>query len=293
MSGANASPAGRSHQGMMLKALTSREEWTGVLRITKSQLQTYLMCPRKYYFQYVVGEIPDFTPPSMAFGKVIHEAVAYFYSRFAEDGVKPELAAVLDEFRLGWSVAIFQEPEILWDEKHTAASMEAQGVGLLTRFHADVQPRRIEAVEYPFAVPILDPDTGIPMDFTLVGIIDLIESDEEGNRIVSELKTAAARMSDSKAESLLDGLIYAYALDQLGMATTDTETLVRIDVMVKTKTPGFQQVYVNKESGDYRKLARWIQQIWSAIEAGSFFPVYGWGCKGCQFKTVCDEGMGA
>lgn len=276
---------------MILKELTSRDQWAGVLRITKSQLQTYLMCPRKYYFQYVVGETPDFTPVSMAFGKVMHEAVAFFYLRFAEGGGKPPLADVLDEFRLAWSVAVLQEPPILWDEKHTAASMEAQGVGLLTRFYEDVQPRTIDAVEYPFAVPIADPDTGEAMDFTLVGIIDLIESDDDGNRIVTELKTSASRMADSKAESLLDGLIYAYALDQLGIRTTETETLVRIDVMVKTKTPGFQQVYVNKEAGDYRKLARWIKQILDAIEAGSFFPVYGWGCKGCQFKTACDAGM--
>lgn len=274
-----------------LEALTCRDDWSGVLRITKSQLQTYLMCPRKYYFQYVVGETPDFTPVSMAFGKVIHEAVAFFYSRFAEDGRKPPLADVLDEFRLSWSVAVLQEPPIQWDDKHTAASMEVQGVGLLTRFYEDVQPRHIDAVEYPFAVPLADPDTGVPMDFTLVGIIDLIESDDDGNRIVAELKTASARMADSKAESLLDGLIYAYALDQLGIRTTENETLVRIDVMVKTKTPGFQQVYVNKEAGDYRKLARWIKQILDAIEAGSFFPVYGWACKGCQFKTACDEGM--
>jgi CRISPR/Cas system-associated exonuclease Cas4 (RecB family) len=280
--------SGASH---MLQELTSREDWTGVLRITKSQLQTYLMCPRKYYFQYVVGETPEFTPSSMAFGKVLHEAVAFFYSRFGADGMKPPLVEVLDEFRLSWSVACLQEPAIQWDEKHTAAGMEAQGAGMLTRFYEDVQPRRIDAIEYPFAVPLHDPDTGAPLDVTLVGIIDLIEADDDGNRIVSELKTAAARMSDSKAESLLDGLIYAYALDQLGIRTADTQTLVRIDVMVKTKTPAFQQVYVNKEAGEYRKLGRWIKQILDAIEAGSFFPVYGWACKGCPFKKACDDGM--
>jgi putative RecB family exonuclease len=276
----------------VMDELTSREQWQDVLRITKSQLQTYLMCPRKYYFQYVVGETPDFTPVNLVFGKAMHEVVASFYRHILVGNAKPSLEWLLDDWKMVWGVEQ-KDPTIQWDEKHTAESIHLQGQGMLKAFHESASPRNIDAVEYPFAVPLADPDTGEPLDFTLVGIVDLIESDEDGTRIVSELKTASARMSDSKAESLLDGLIYAYALDQLGIRTTETETLVRIDVMVKTKTPGFQQVYVNKESGDFRKLTRWIKEILDAIEAGSFFPIYGWGCKGCQFKTSCDRGMAA
>jgi CRISPR/Cas system-associated exonuclease Cas4 (RecB family) len=268
---------------------TTPSDWTGVLRITKSQLQTYILCPRKYYFQYVVGETPEFTPLNLVIGKAMHETVASFYRSMLVGGSKPSLDWLLTDWKMVWAMAQ-QDKTIQW-ETHTPESVYRQGQGMLTAFHENAAPRNIDAVEYPFAVPLHDPDTGLPTDFTLVGVIDLIESDEDGVRIVSELKTAGARMSDSKAESLLDGLIYAYALDQLGIRTTETETLVRIDVMVKTKTPGFQQVYVNKEAGDYRKLTRWIQQILGAIEAGSFFPVYGWACKGCQFKTACDAGM--
>jgi CRISPR/Cas system-associated exonuclease Cas4 (RecB family) len=274
----------------MMKELTSPGDWSGVLRITKSQLQTYLMCPRKYYFQYVVGETPDFTPLNLVFGKAMHETVASFYRHILVGNPKPPLDWLLTDWKMVWAVERL-DPTIQWDGKHTADSMDELGKGMLTAFHADANPRQVDAVEYPFSVPLRDPDSGELSDFQLVGVIDLIESDDEGTKIVAELKTAAARMSDSKAESLLDGLIYAYALDQLGYRTTENETLVRIDVMVKTKTPGFQQVYVNKEAGDYRKLTRWIKQILDAIEAGSFFPVYGWGCKGCQFKTACDQGM--
>lgn len=100
----------------------------------------------------------------------------------------------------------------------------------------------------PISVAIFDPDGGRPLDFTLVGIIDLIESDEEGNLIISELKTSAKRYADSQGENQLDGLIYAYALDQLGFRTSDHRTLIRYDVLVKTKTPAFQQAYFNKGS---------------------------------------------
>lgn len=274
----------------MMQELTSHREWSGVLRITKSQLQTYVMCPRKYYFQYVLGTTPSFSPLNMVFGKSMHEVTGSFYRHMLVGNPKPSLEWLLDDWKMVWAVDQL-DPAIQWDEKHSAASVQLQGAGMLKAFHEGANPRHIDAVEYPFLVDIVDPDTGQPLDVGLVGNIDLIESDDDGTPIVVELKTATARMADSKAESLLDGLIYAYAMDQLGFRTTETETLVRIDVLVKTKTPAFQQVYVNKERGDYRRLARWIKQILDAIEAGSFFPVYGWGCKGCQFKSACDAGM--
>lgn len=275
-----------------MEALTSRQEWTDVLRIDKSKLVTYLMCPRKFKLQYVTAETPEFTPLNLVFGKVIHEAVAFFYSHLKESGEKPALPDLIEEFTITWdSACLLEEPPIRFDEEHTADIMRDKGIAMLTKFYEEVQPRKVEAVEYPFCVDLVHPDTGELLEFKLVGIVDLIESDDEGNIIVTELKTASARMSDDKAENLLDGLVYAYAMDQLGYRTTDTETLVRVDVMVKTKKPGFQQVYVNKERSDYKKLTRWIVQILDAIEAGSFFAQPGWACKGCQFRKACEEGM--
>ena len=47
-----------------------------MLRISKSQIQTYLICPRKFYFQYVMGAMPEFLPASLPFGSALHAAVA-------------------------------------------------------------------------------------------------------------------------------------------------------------------------------------------------------------------------
>jgi hypothetical protein len=70
----------------------------------------------------------------------------------------------------------------------------------------------------------------------------------------------------------LDGLIYAYAMGQLGFRTGNAETLIRYDVLVKTKSPAFQQIYFNKTTQDLGRLARWIQEVLQAIERESFFP---------------------
>jgi CRISPR/Cas system-associated exonuclease Cas4 (RecB family) len=118
-------------------------------------------------------------------------------------------------------------------------------------------------------------------------MVDLIESDDDGNLIIVELKTSSKRYADSQAENQLDGLIYAYAMDQLGLRTTGVETLIRYDVLVKTKSPGFQQLYLNKTPQDYGRLARWIQEVLQAIDRESFYPNFGWACHTCQFRSRC------
>lgn len=159
------------------------------------------------------------------------------------------------------------------------------GKALLARFYDDVQPRRIEAIECPFAVALSDPDTGEPLDVSLVGIIDLIESDDEGNLIIAELKTSSKRYGDSQGENQLDGLIYAYAMDQLGFRTANAERLIRYDVLIKTKAPAFQQIYFNKSP--QARLTRWIEEVLRAIDRESFFPNFGWACQNCQFRSRC------
>jgi CRISPR/Cas system-associated exonuclease Cas4 (RecB family) len=280
----------------VIAELTSRADWTSTLKISKSQLQAFVTCPRKFFYQYVNGQAWEFMPPALPFGRAIHAAGAYFYGVVKATGEKPELDAVLDEFRAAWALE-GADPTIRWDVKNTVAGLESLGLAMLKTFHAETSPRQIEAIEYPFAVSLPG------LDVQLVGIIDLIESDDDGRLIVSELKTAAKKMSDSEAENKLDGMVYAYAMHELGHATDDGVTLVRIDVLTKTKEPALQQMFVTKEAGDYRKLERWVRVILRAIaallesdegdEGDAFYPVFGWGCKTCQFQTACRKWVSA
>src|SRR6266567_4465365 len=223
----------------MIEETTSPKDWASLLRISKSHIQTYLICPRKFYFQYVVALPWEFVPASLPFGTSLHAAVAFFY-RAVKQREKPDLAFVISEFKRTWE----EETEgktIGFAPGSSKESMEGLGVLLLRNFYEEVRPRTVQAVEYPFSVPLYDPDGGKKLDYALVGKIDAIESDDEGNLIISELKTSSKRYADSQGENQLDGLVYAYALDQLGFRTSDHRTLIRYDVLVKTKTPGFQQ----------------------------------------------------
>src|SRR5437870_10283153 len=85
----------------MIEEKTSPRDWASTLRISKSHIQTYLICPRKFYFQYVVALPWEFVPASLPFGSALHAAVAFFY-RMYRDGEKPDLAFVLSEFKRTW-----------------------------------------------------------------------------------------------------------------------------------------------------------------------------------------------
>ncbi len=270
----------------MLEEQTSTRTWASMLRISKSQIQTYLICPRKFWFQYVAGVMWEFTPASLPFGKALHAAVAAFYQSVKETGEKPDLESITCEFESHWKIETTGQ-RLSFKGETSVDSHLSLGKALLKKFYEEVQPRKVEAIEYPFAVPLSDPNTGEPLDISLVGIVDLIESDDEGNLIIAELKTSSKRYADSQGENQLDGLIYAYAMNQLGFRTTDAETLIRYDVLVKTKSPAFQQIYFNKSPQDYGRLARWIQEVLQAIDRESFFPNFGWACHNCQFRARC------
>lgn len=266
----------------MLSPGTDTRDWAGTLRISKTQMQTYLMCPRKFYFQYVVALPWEFMPESLPFGRALHEAAAYFYNYLKGQGDKPSLDLVVEEFRRSFRKARGTAVSHTGEDR-----LEGSGAALLQCFYEEVRPRKVVEVEYPFSVPLYDPDGGRPLGYQLVGVIDLVESDDEGNLIVAEMKTSSKRYADSQGENQLDGLVYAYALNQLGLRTTEEHTLIRYDVLIKTKTPAFQQIYFNKKPNDYPRFARWIKEILAAIDRQAFYPNFGWGCKQCQFKKAC------
>src|SRR2546422_4462703 len=85
----------------MIEEKTSPREWASLLRISKSHIQTYLICPRKFYFQYVVALPWEFVPASLPFGTSLHEAVAFFYGEL-RIGMKPNLESIVSVFERTW-----------------------------------------------------------------------------------------------------------------------------------------------------------------------------------------------
>jgi putative RecB family exonuclease len=261
--------------------------WAEVLHVSKSQLTTYLQCPKRFWFQYVVGQPWEFVPSNLPFGRAVHEAVAFFYRQVARNQTKPDLADVLERFREEWWSSLEREP-IRFFGGQDEQMMTTLGEQLLSVFHTDIRPRRVRAVEEPFTVDIQTAQNTQPLEVKLVGMIDLLEEDDTGHVIVVELKTSSKRYSDIQGEHQLDGLVYSYAAHRLGLKSDGVgELLIRYDVLVKTKQPVLQQVFFTKSPADLDRLVIWIDEILRAINAEVFYPNYGWQCQQCPFQRPC------
>ena len=143
----------------MIEEQTSTRSWASMLRISKSQIQTYLICPRKFWFQYVVGAMREFLPASLPFGRALHAAVAAFYKSIKETGTKPDLESITREFAAVWETEVAGQ-RLSFKGKSSVDSHLGLGKALLKKFYDEVQPRKVEAIEYPFAVDLLDPRRG-------------------------------------------------------------------------------------------------------------------------------------
>src|SRR5436853_5414313 len=154
----------------MLEEHTSTRNWGSLLRISKSQIQTYLICPRKFWLQYVVGALPEFVPASLPFGRALHAAVAAFYRALKDSGVKPALESIQREFAIVWEIEVAGQ-RLSFKGKTSVDSYLGLGKVLLQKFYDEIRPRKVEAIEYPFAVPLSDPNTGATLDVSLVGVV--------------------------------------------------------------------------------------------------------------------------
>src|SRR5262245_38982709 len=117
----------------MIEQQTTAGKWASLLRISKSQIQTYLICPRKFWFQYVVGAMPEFLPVSLPFGRALHAAVAAFYKTIKESGKKPELKSIIQEFTAMWETETAGQL-LSFKDRTSIDSHIGLGKALLARF---------------------------------------------------------------------------------------------------------------------------------------------------------------
>jgi putative RecB family exonuclease len=271
---------------MLEKKAAKKEDFKKSLHVSHTQLNTYLQCPRKYNYQYVLGLSWERKPAALAFGKAIHIAVARYYRELKEKKTVADTETLVELFRDCLSRET-GDNDVAYKRGENKEFLLSMGEDLIKVFTENVRPQCIEAVEMPFNVELVDIDTGEVLEPKLVGIFDLIESDEEGNLIISELKTAGKKPSDGQYD--LQATIYSYALKEMGYGTTESNMLVRYDVLMKTKQPSLEKYFVVKGEKDYHRMLRLTRDVLKAIEHEVYYPNSGWYCSDCPFKKACEE----
>jgi putative RecB family exonuclease len=234
------------------------EDFRSELHISHSQIFTYLNCSLKYYFSYVEGRMPEHRPAAMLFGSAIHAAIARYYKGVQKKGKPEPLSLHQDLFHDYWN----------WETEDTGIPIAYKG-----------GQNKDSSVLYD--------EEGTPTDFKLIGIVDCIQRDKNGNLIIIDNKTANRAYSQDKIEQDLQMTVYSYLAAASRLVPAKPETLHRFDVLLKLKKQRLDIYYTTRSAADRRRLAKIINRVLKGIEAGVFFPNPSWMCSDCQYAQAC------
>ena len=256
-----------------------------------SATNTYLMCPKKYRFRYVERVTPEFVADNLLFGIAVHSTVARFYSYLKSEGETLHIDKLLSDWELAFESAIADAKYPVKYGKKTRSELLELGKTMLTVFATSIRPQRIVGIEVPFRLPLYDPRTGELLGIKLIGSMDLIEADDAGNIIVSDLKTASKKWSDLDAAQSLQASLYSFALSEMLDLPEDAEVQCRFDVLTKAKSPVLQQLSTARGPKDRRRIIGLIADVLRAAEARVFHRNPSWACLRCEFRQACDAEM--
>jgi putative RecB family exonuclease len=249
--------------------------------ISVSQVNAYLGCPLKYRFQYV-DKIPrPWRAAVMAFGTSIHSAVEWF-QRERLAGRTPELEAVIKVFEADW-YAQNVEP-LVFPSAESKDSLSLKGAGMLSVYVESGNGAKPVAIEEPFEVDLVDPETGEVFPVRLRGIIDLIEDGD----VLVDLKTAGRTLEQGGLERHLQLSTYALA----HWVQNGTIPKLRLDMLMKTVKPRLERHETTRSIEDLGWTARLINEVALAIQTEHFFPNPSWRCTECEYFAHCQRWRG-
>lgn len=143
-------------------------------KLTHSQIERFRTCPRRYYYEYVLGLRPAVAATALRHGTLQHEALALLES----DG----LDAALEHIRL-------KRPEWTGPDRFVPYTVAATTRAYAQVDHGPVRITDILAVEPVFTMPLISPDGVRSRTWMMAGRIDYIVR-IDGDRIaVREVKT--------------------------------------------------------------------------------------------------------
>jgi putative RecB family exonuclease len=247
--------------------------------LSASSIRDYLTCGFLYKLSRIDKVELEGRSEALELGSVIHAVLGEYYETKMEGGKKLSLKTIHSLFTKLWTHAAKESEEIEYAEGRSFKTVLEQGKSLLSAYFENLEDDfRVVAIEQPVRFLV----EGI----AVVGFLDLIEEDESGTIIITDFKTSSKAYSDDIHKNL-QLTIYHTALKANGYS--DREILLRIDCLIKTKTPKFQQYYTSRNELDERRLKKKVLKVWDGIQKGVFIPNDGnWKCGYCDYKDFCD-----
>lgn len=235
----------------------------GTPYLSFSRLNRYLHCPEQYRLYYVEGLRPRVPPASLAFGSVVHRALAAFFLKKAEP---------VSAFQSIWRD--LKETDLAYSQRESWEKLNGCGQALLEKFQKEEVQRigAVTGVEKAFEFSISN------LDLPLIGIMDLTAA-VDAKRTVVDFKTSGS--SYDEHEVVLSDQLSTYQL-----AEPEAEQSA-FCVLVKTKEPKIEWHFAKRTGAQLVEFLSKAGYVAREITAGRFYKRPGLWCAWCDYLPVC------
>lgn len=248
--------------------------------LSYSKINGYLACPLKFYYTYVEGLKPAWTPAALAFGSTIHKAIESRLQAQMEGRDFP-LAELEATFEQDWKLT--QEREDIAFKKDDANALEAQGKSLLVTFYeAPPLNGTLVGIEEAFEVELT---RELPPFVGRIDALFLSDTDPESIHVV-DFKTASASYDEGKVRHDVQLSAYALAMTQQGYPLEKLS--VGFEVLVKTKMPKHQRLSATRSVAQLARFLKLAERVYDAIKADVFYPRRDFHCVDCPYRSQCE-----
>jgi len=251
--------------------------------LSASAIAEYMECGLAYRFSRIDKLRPEFRPDSMEFGSCIHQTLADFH----QDRMTGHIMTVDDlenRFEHHWTLRAGNNEDIHYKPDNSFEKMLEEGKGLIRTYYENFKDQNLTvlAIEEPFRFTI----DRLPIP--VIGVMDLVEEDEQGSVIITDFKTSAKSYNEDDVSRNFQLTLYHMNCRNNGFR--DRNIVMKINCLVRTKTPQFKQYYTARTRIDEFRAAKKIQEVWKGISRGIFIPNdESWKCKDCVYKIACND----
>lgn len=252
-----------------------------------TQLKMFARCPAQWYFRYVQGlKIPP--TGAMFIGKRVDDGIAFNMEQKIESHEDRATVEVLDFLDTAFEKDKGSVED--WGQE-TPGEVKDSGYKALEKYHTEncpiIQP---DIVQGELFIPL----QGIPYDF--IGYMDLVDD----KKIIIDNKVVGKSPTKNKATGLHEAHpidIYQIASYAIGYEYQYKQKPggIRLDYLVRTKTPQVHQINVKPKKGGKDSFLRMIayvsHDIEQATKSGIFLPrgrlSFTQDCLRCGYAEIC------
>ena len=222
----------------------------------------------------------------------VHASIERYYRTLIADGELVPLSMLETLFEESLSLGLDKTnlPVVFKKETPDMASAISMGKGLLKTFYenVDLAGMEIVGVEVPLSATLFT-DTGGKTDINLIGVIDLLLRDANGNLLVVDNKTSKQAKSQDAVDDDLQFSSYSYLLIANKYVFPCAEVNCRFDVLRKLKTPKLEHYFTSRTAEHRKRFSKIANAVLAGIESRLFIPVKNWMCSDCQYSDACAD----